>query len=187
MLRKVDSPHLLNIKKIYEGENNIYCVGPLYAGGTLYEYIKEHGKPTEVHSISIIKQLLQALQYLDSLSLIHRDIKPENILFDDKSLHSVTLVDFGFMTKVCDFNKLFTRCGTPGYVAPEVLADKAYNTKIDMFSLGLLFFILVTKVNPFHDKSYTKLIHKNKAGNVDFSIVDNMELENKGQSNPLSL
>lgn len=182
MLRTVESPHLLRIHKIYEGENNIYCVGDHFSGGTLYEYIKEHGKPTEAHSVSIVRQMLTALAYLESRQLIHRDIKPENILFEDKSLQTVSLVDFGFMTRVSEYNLLFTRCGTPGYVAPEVLADKPYETKIDVFSAGLLFYILISKVNPFQDKSYTKLIHKNKSGAIDFQLIENLELERKASS-----
>jgi calcium/calmodulin-dependent protein kinase I len=175
-------PHLLKISKIYEGENNIYCVGEHYSGGTLYDYIKEHGKPTEAQSISIIRQMLKALVHLEGKDLIHRDIKPENILFQDMTLKTIALVDFGFMTRVKEYNSLFTRCGTPGYVAPEVLADKPYNTKIDVFSTGLLMYLLITKQNPFHDKSYTKLIQKNKSGVVDFGIVNNMPLENKTHS-----
>lgn len=185
MLREVQCPHLLRTHKIYEGENNIYCVGDHYSGGTLYEYIKEHGKPSEAHSVSIIRQMLTALAYLDSRKLIHRDIKPENILFNDKTLQQISLVDFGFMTRTVDFSKLFTRCGTPGYVAPEVLADKPYDTKIDVFSTGLLFYILLSKINPFHDNSYTNLIHKNKSGTVDFKVFDSIDLERKPKSNSL--
>lgn len=182
MLQAVKSPHLLRIHKFYEGENNIYCVGDHYSGGTLYEYIKEHGKPREQHSIAIIRQLLQALYYLETHSLIHRDIKPENIIFEDGSQQTVSLVDFGFMTRVSEYNKLFTRCGTPGYVAPEVLADKPYTCKIDVYSLGILFYILMTKVNPFHHKSYSKLIQKNKAGVVDFEVFKDLNLDQKDKS-----
>lgn len=148
----------------------------------MYDYIKEHGKPSEAQSLSIIKQMMKALVHLESKDLIHRDIKPENILFQDLQLKTIALVDFGFMTRAKEYNGLFTRCGTPGYVAPEVLADKPYTTKIDVFSTGLLFFLLITKQNPFHDKSYTKLIQKNKSGAVDFSVVQSMPLENKVQS-----
>ena len=183
MLREVDGPHLLRIHKIYEGENNIYCLGDLYSGGTLYQYMKEHGKPTETHSIEIIKQLLKALKYLEKKKLIHRDLKPENIIFADKSLQTVHLVDFGFMTRESEFNLLFTRCGTPGYVAPEVLEDKQYTSKIDVYSVGLVFYLLLTKTNPFNHKSNTKLIQKNKSGVVDFSVFNEIELDRKSKSN----
>jgi len=179
MLRTVNSSNLLQTFKIYEGENNIYCVGQYCSGGTLYEYIKTHGKPTVSHALLITKQILNALAYLESKSLIHRDLKPENIMFDDKNLNSVTLVDFGFMTKANEFNSLFTRCGTPGYVAPEVLADKYYDIKVDVYSLGILFYILLTKVNPFNHKSYSKLIQKNKSGSIDFQLLESIDSELK--------
>lgn len=173
---------MLQIHKIYEGENNIYCVGDHYSGGTLYSYIKEHGKPTETNSINIVRQLLEALRYLEQENLIHRDIKPENIIFDTDAQVSVTLVDFGFMTRTSEFRKLFTRCGTPGYVAPEVLADKEYNTKADVYSMGLLFYILVSNANPFYSTSYSRLIHKNKSGVVDFTVFEELELTQKSES-----
>ena len=177
MLREVDYRHLLRTHKIYEGENNIYCVGDYYSGGSLYTYLSSAGKPTETHAVKIIFQLLEALSYLEKRGLIHRDLKPENIMFEDKSLESVSLVDFGFMTRASEFNLLFTRCGTPGYVAPEVLADQAYNCKADLYSLGIIFYILITKCNPFNHKSYSKLIQRNKAGVVDMELVTKQELQ----------
>jgi calcium/calmodulin-dependent protein kinase I len=78
------------------------------------------------------------LAYLEDKKIIHRDMKPENIVFarkDDQSMP--VLIDLGFATFEKDFKLLFTRCGTPGYVAPEVLNDKDYNCKADLFSLGV--------------------------------------------------
>ena len=103
-------------------------------------------------------------------------------MFDDKSQRKVTLVDFGFMTRVSEFKLLFTRCGTPGYVAPEVLADKSYNEKIDVYSLGIIFYIFLTKVNPFNHKSYSKLIQKNKSGAIDFQLLDQIQSDKKDLS-----
>lgn len=177
MMREVEGPHLLNTFKIYEGESNLYCVGQYCSGGTVYDFLKEHGKPTEAHAIAIIKQVLEALAYLQVKQLIHRDLKPENILFNDKTFQSVTLVDLGFMTRCTEFKLLFTRCGTPGYVAPEVLADSNYDTSADMYSTGILFFALLTKKNPFQNKSYTKLIKNNKSGVIDFSSFESTDLE----------
>lgn len=83
------------------------------------------------------------MAYLASKVLIHRDLKPENIIFRDKDdPFDVVIVDFGFATKVEDYKLLFTRCGTPGYVAPEVLNDFPYNCKADVFSAGIILYIL---------------------------------------------
>lgn len=183
MLRLIKGPHLLKTWKIYEGESNLYCVGDFFSGGTLYDYLKEHGRLTEAHSISVMRQIIEALAYLETQGLIHRDIKPENILFTDKTLENAALVDFGFATRKEEFKKLFTRCGTPGWVAPEVLADQDYNTAVDVYSAGLIFYFLLTKSNPFKNKSYTKLIKSNKSGTVDYGVFDSLELEKKPLSN----
>ena len=97
----------------------------------------------EKDALEIIYRILKGLRYLESLDIIHRDLKPENIVFRDKEdPHDVVIVDFGFATKVADYKNLFTRCGTPGYVAPEVLNDFPYNCKADVFSSGIIFYIL---------------------------------------------
>ena len=86
----------------------------------------------------MISRLTKALAYLEERSIIHRDIKPENVVFSDKKgLQNPVLVDLGFATYEKDFRNLFSRCGTPGYVAPEVLNDLDYNCKADLFSLGV--------------------------------------------------
>lgn len=105
--------------------------------------ILKKGRFGESDSIEILFRIVKALAYLEKNDIIHRDLKPENVIFRSKQdQHEVVLVDFGFATKVEDYKNLFTRCGTPGYVAPEVLNDQEYNCKADVFSAGIIFYIL---------------------------------------------
>ena len=148
MMRDVWHPNLLTISEIYEGDNNIYCLGKLYAGESLSSVI--HDKKKEISKdaiylmagrmLEVAKSLLEALAYLEERQIIHRDMKPENIVYAKKDEFEMpVLIDLGFATFEKDFKLLFTRCGTPGYVAPEVLNDKEYTCKADVFSLGVLF------------------------------------------------
>lgn len=123
-MRKVDHKNIMKLIELYEGENYIYCLCELFEGGHLLDYIVKHGIFCEGEALQYIKQLLEALEYLEGEDMIHRDIKPENILFRSKEEKKhLAFVDLGFTTLIKDYNKLFSRCGTPGYVAPEVLDD----------------------------------------------------------------
>lgn len=135
----------MKLRELYEGQNYVYCVTEAYHGGNLLNRIlkKPNGRFSEKESLEIMYRILKALQYLESRDIIHRDLKPENIIFKEtEDTPEVVIVDFGFATKVEDYKTLFTRCGTPGYVAPEVLNDFPYNTKADVFSAGITFYIL---------------------------------------------
>lgn len=128
LMRKINHPKIMKTHEIYEGENYIYCVVDYFEGSNLLEAIVKKGHQPEVKSLAIILQLLQALEYLHSNKIIHRDLKPDNIIFRDDDTIEIGLVDLGFATYEEDYAKLFKRCGTPGYVAPEILADRPYNT-----------------------------------------------------------
>lgn len=80
----------------------------------------------------------------------------------------IAIVDFGFATYEKDYRKLFTRCGTPGYVAPEVLNDQDYDCKIDIFSLGVIFYMLLFGEHPFHGNTYKEIVQKNMKGDIYF-------------------
>ena len=111
-------------------------------GGDLFEHLMKFGVYNERKASELACSLLKAIRYVHSRGIIHRDIKPENIIikhaFDDTN---VKISDFGLAT-FADQNFLFTRCGTPGYVAPEVLADKKYGSKVDIFSIGVILYIV---------------------------------------------
>ncbi len=109
-----------------------------------------------------MKCLINALTYLDKKGIMHRDLKPENMILKDKSdLEKCTLklVDFGLST-FCDMDEyLFKRCGTPGYVAPEIInssskQNKRFTPKVDIFSSGIIFYILIIGKSPFKGKSF---------------------------------
>lgn len=112
--------------------------------GELYAFIKERHL-SEEESLLIIKQLLQAVLYIHSKGILHRDLKPSNLLLRDKNTLSIVIADFGLAEFYrIDGKYIYTRCGTPGYVAPEILQDKIYDYKIDIYSTGVILFMMLS-------------------------------------------
>jgi len=111
-------------------------------GGDLFDHLMTYGVYKERNASVLIANILKAMKYLHKRGIIHRDIKPENIIvkstFDDSD---IKISDFGLAT-FKDSKFLFTRCGTPGYVAPEVLNDEPYDEKVDIFSVGVILYIM---------------------------------------------
>ncbi len=107
--------------------------------------------------------LLTAVHHMHSLNIIHRDLKPDNILLrNSNSITELLIADFGLATVLDFHSQMFKRCGTPGYVAPEILAYKDgntfYNTKCDIFSLGVIFFVLLTGKKLFNADDQKQII-----------------------------
>jgi len=144
MMRSVNHYRVMKLHELYEGENYIYCLIELYQGSDLLKAIIRKGGQPESKALTVIFQLLEGLSYLHTMHIMHRDLKPENIMFKGPNeTPDVGLVDLGFATLEADYRNLFVRCGTPGYVAPEVLNDKDYNCKADIFSAGVIFYIML--------------------------------------------
>ena len=140
---------------VYEGDNTFYMVMDLLEGKSLHDEMNNHknGFPEEIAK-NIMLQILTGIEYMHSKNIMHRDLKPENIMLQRKNdLGSLKIVDFGLATST-DVDKyiinitrfLFPKCGTPGYVAPEIanLIDKSikYDKVCDIFSAGVIFFKL---------------------------------------------
>lgn len=143
MMREMNFYRVLKLYELYEGENFIYCLCELYRGSDLLNAIIKKGSQPEEKALNITLQILEALAYMHSKKIIHRDVKPENIIFKGTQENiDIGMVDLGFATFESDYRKLFVRCGTPGYVAPEVLNDKDYDCKADVFSAGVIFYIM---------------------------------------------
>lgn len=105
--------------------------------------------------------------------------KTENREEKDKNKVNIVLVDFGFATYEKDYNKLFTRCGTPGFVAPEILQDKNYDKKVDVYSIGIIFYLLLSGDIPFDSESYRDMVFLNTQGKIDYSILFKMKVPDK--------
>lgn len=142
IMKVMDHPNIIKLYEIYEGEGHIYLVEDLLKGGELFDKVVEKGHFTERESAALITQLLRALEYIHPMKIMHRDIKPENLIFRDENGLELVLADFGLAEFSNQTEFMFRKCGTPGYVAPEVLADTNYDMKCDMFSAGCILYIL---------------------------------------------
>jgi serine/threonine protein kinase len=159
--------------EVYESDNYIYLVVELLHGGELFERIVKKGQYGERDACVLMKKLLSSLNYMHQKGIMHRDIKPENLILKDPDNDGdVKIADFGLATYVNATEYLFKRCGTPGYVAPEILADEKYDQKVDVFSAGVILYILLTGGSPFHGKSYNEILWKNKNCEIKFNFKD---------------
>ncbi|EGR29524.1 protein kinase domain protein [Ichthyophthirius multifiliis] len=115
-----DNQNVIKLYEVYEGENTIYFVMEIIDGISLYEEIKRHSQqPFNENKITLImKMLIEGIQYYTSKNIMHRDLKPENILFTQKGI--LKIIDFGLGAFENEFPYIFPKCGTPGFVAPEV-------------------------------------------------------------------
>ena len=142
-MRKLDHDSIIKLFEVYESDNHIYLVLELLNGGELFDRIVRKGQYNERDACSLLKNLLSAVSYMHSKGIMHRDIKPENlILKDGLDDMNIKIADFGLATPISCNEYLFKRCGTPGYVAPEILSDEKYDEKVDVFSVGVILYIL---------------------------------------------
>ena len=123
----------------------------------MFDRIVEKGSYTEKDAADLIRQVLSAVAYMHSMGVVHRDLKPENLLYHGPEEDSKIMIsDFG-LSKMEDSGIMATACGTPGYVAPEVLAQKPYGKEVDVWSIGVISYILLCGYPPFYDENDANL------------------------------
>ncbi|XP_027007294.1 calcium/calmodulin-dependent protein kinase type 1D isoform X1 [Tachysurus fulvidraco] len=169
VLRKIKHENIVALEDIYESSDYLYLIMQLVSGGELFDRIVEKGFYTEKDASTLIRQVLDAVNYLHSMGIVHRDLKPENLLyFNPQDASKIMISDFGLSKMEGTGDVMSTACGTPGYVAPEVLAQKPYSKAVDCWSIGVIAYILLCGYPPFYDENDSKLFEQILKADYEF-------------------
>ena len=172
ILRQINHENIVQFYGYTETINQLLIKMEYIKYGTLNQWIKNHKKISEEEASIILKHILSAITYLHSKQICHRDIKPQNIMFSkENDLHSIKIIDFGLSAQ--NFDKLINNdyCGTYIYMAPEQIEKKLYFISVDIWSIGILMFIILNKgKHPFYKKgdNADKIAEIIKKGNIKF-------------------
>uniref|UniRef100_A0A665VD41 Serine/threonine-protein kinase DCLK2 n=1 Tax=Echeneis naucrates TaxID=173247 RepID=A0A665VD41_ECHNA len=170
ILRRVKHPNIVLLIEEMDTHSELYLVMELVKGGDLFDAITSSNKYTERDASCMLFNLASAIKYLHSHNIVHRDIKPENLLVYEHhdGSKSLKLGDFGLATIVN--GPLFTVCGTPTYVAPEIVAETGYGLKVDIWAAGVITYILLCGFPPFRGSGEDQeaLFEQILRGQLDF-------------------
>lgn len=156
ILSQLKHESIVRLYSVYSSGEKRFLIMEYLKGGQLLNAICKREFYRESDARRLMYQITSALHYMHERSVIHRDIKPENIILSDRSIDSpVKLVDFGFATIETEATRQPSTqlVGSPGYFAPEVLKDRSYSTKCDIWSLGVVFYIILSGLMPFPTES----------------------------------
>ena len=170
IMSEAKHPCIVKCFEAAQTPGDVFLFLELMGGGELFDCIVERGKFTEHDAAEVSYKLLGALQYLHNIGFVHRDLKPENVLLSKKGdLSAVKLTDFGLSAKMDhQSEKLSDPVGTPGYVAPEILMGRKYDALVDVWSMGVIIYILLCGFPPFFDNNERLMYEKIKKGAYKF-------------------
>jgi len=156
VMKILDHPNVIKLIDTIETKTHIYIITEIVKDGDLFDYIINREFLEEYDASFIMKQLITSIYFLHNIGIIHRDLKPENILItlgDHEQVKELKIIDFGFAKLINEAEKLTDTCGTPNYVAPEVLRGTGYDKTADIWSLGVIMYLMVRGYLPFdaHD------------------------------------
>uniref|UniRef100_A0A8C0I5R1 non-specific serine/threonine protein kinase n=1 Tax=Balaenoptera musculus TaxID=9771 RepID=A0A8C0I5R1_BALMU len=155
-MKALNHPNIVKLLGVIDTEETFFLVLEYLSGGDMYRYLKIHGRMTEAEARGPFQQLVSALQHCHQRGIVHRDLKPMNLLFDSNM--NIKLTDFGLSNKCDDTGLLDTICGTVPYAAPELLLGQSYSgPAVDVWSLGVVLYTMVTGSRPFLGKDLQQL------------------------------
>ena len=146
IMYEINHPHSIKLVNHFEDDKKIYMIMEYANNGNLFSYMKKNKLNNET-IIQFLRETISIVKYLHSLNIIHRDIKPENLLLDNNL--RIKLCDYGWATHYNNNEQINTFCGTPEYVAPEIIKKEFYDEKIDIWSIGVLLFEMICNYSPF--------------------------------------
>jgi protein kinase A len=164
ILMEISHPFIVNMLCAFQDDKKLYIVLEFVIGGEMFTHLRSAGRfPNDVAKF-YHAELVLAFDYLHSKDIIYRDLKPENLLLDVKG--HVKITDFGFAKKVPE--RTFTLCGTPEYLAPEVIQSKGHGKAVDWWTMGILLYEFIAGYPPFYDDTPFRIYEKILEGKVKF-------------------
>jgi len=158
IMQKLDNPFLVNLKTTYMTSKQLYFLLEVCLGGELFNILRNRNYFDEPTARFYTGCVVEGFAYMHSRNIIYRDLKPENLVLDSKGYLKIT--DFGFAKEITD--RTYTFCGTPDYLAPEVIAGKGHSFGVDWWTLGILLFEMLSSTPPFVDpevgQTYKKIL-----------------------------
>ncbi|PSR71716.1 hypothetical protein PHLCEN_2v12420 [Hermanssonia centrifuga] len=154
MLQAVQHPFIINLWGTFQDSTNLYMVMDFVPGGELFTLLRRSNRFPDPVAKFYAAEVALALNYLHNLDIIYRDLKPENILLNFDG--HIKIADFGF-AKYCN-NTAWTLCGTPDYLAPEIIGNARYNKSVDWYALGVLIYEMLSGLPPFHEPDASPVV-----------------------------
>lgn len=179
ILKKMDHPNLLKLIDLYCNENTLQIVTEFYSGGELFEQLMKDKNFNETMCSKIMKQILLGLNYLHKNRIVHRGVTPENLVFEgSRENFLIKIIDFKLLTYLPEKQFLTDKVGAVFYIAPEIL-EESYDFKCDIWSCGVLLFVMLCGKFPFNGKTNVEILQNIKEGNICKDSADYKSLSNE--------
>lgn len=170
ILREIQHSNIITLHDIFENKTDVILILELVSGGELFDFLAEKESLTEEEATQFLKQILDGVQYLHSKRIAHFDLKPENIMLLDKNVPNprIKLIDFGIAHQIKEGNEFKNIFGTPEFVAPEIVNYEPLGLEADMWSIGVITYILLSGASPFLGETKQETLTNISAVNYDF-------------------
>jgi len=172
IMHRINHVNCVQLYEMFETNKKLYMVMELLTGGELFDRIVMKGSYSELEASQLIRDVLSAIHYIHGIGIVHRDLKPENLLYLNQDMKSpVKITDFGlakYRSSKETREMMNTACGTPGYVAPEILKSESYGKEVDLWSIGVILYILLCGFPPFYSERTDELYNQIKRGEYEF-------------------
>ncbi|KAI5609001.1 death-associated protein kinase 3 [Silurus asotus] len=170
ILREIQHSNIITLHDIFENKTDVILILELVSGGELFDFLAEKESLSEEEATQFLKQILDGVHYLHSKHIAHFDLKPENIMLLDKNVPNprIKLIDFGIAHQIKEGNEFKNIFGTPEFVAPEIVNYEPLGLEADMWSIGVITYILLSGASPFLGETKQETLTNISAVNYDF-------------------
>ena len=165
LLSRLSCPFIIRLYGTFKDQHNLFMLLEYAIGGELFTYLRRAGRFSLETTKFYAAEIVCALEYMHNLNIVYRDLKPENLLLDARG--HIKIADFGF-AKVIPDNRTWTLCGTPEYLAPEIILGRGHGRPVDWWALGILIYEMMAGFPPFYDETPFLIYEKILAGNLEF-------------------